>query len=77
MCIRDRTRSALSVPFTDISVEQAPEAEILSQRWEEGPKDGDRWHPEGASLRLRFTLPACAYATVMMREIMRSPLDHY
>ena len=71
------TRRALSVPFKDISVEQAPEAEILSQRWEEGPKDGDRWHPEGASLRLRFTLPAGAYATVMMREIMRSPLDHY
>ena len=71
------TRRALSVPFRDISVEQAPEAEILSQRWEEGPKDGDRWHPEGASLRLRFTLPAGAYATVMMREIMRSPLDHY
>ena len=71
------TRRALSVPFKDISVEQAPEAETLSQRWEEGPKDGDRWHPEGASLRLRFTLPAGAYATVMMREIMRSPLDHY
>ena len=71
------TRRALSVPFRDISVEQAPEADILSQRWEEGPKDGDRWHPEGASLRLRFTLPAGAYATVMMREIMRSPLDHY
>ena len=71
------TRRALSVPFKDISVEQAPEAEILSQRWEEGPNDGDRWHPEGASLRLRFTLPAGAYATVMMREIMRSPLDHY
>ena len=71
------TRRALSVPFRDISVEQAPEAETLSQRWEEGPKDGDRWHPEGASLRLRFTLPAGAYATVMMREIMRSPLDHY
>ena len=71
------TRRALSVPFKDISVEQAPEAEILSQRWDEGPKDGDRWHPEGASLRLRFTLPAGAYATVMMREIMRSPLDHY
>ena len=67
------TRRALSVPFKDISVEQAPEAEILSQRWEEGPKDGDRWHPEGASLRLRFTLPAGAYATVMMREIMRAP----
>jgi tRNA pseudouridine13 synthase len=71
------TRRALSVPFRDISVEQAPEANTLFQRWEEGPVDGDRWHPDGASLRLRFTLPAGAYATVMMREIMRSPLDHY
>ena len=71
------TRRALSVPFRDISVEQATEADSLSQRWEEGPKEGDRWHPDGASLRLSFTLPAGAYATVMMREIMRSPLDHY
>jgi len=71
------TRRALSVPFKDISVEQAPEADTTFQRWEDGPMEGDRWHPEGASLRLRFTLPAGAYATVMMREIMRSPLDHY
>jgi tRNA pseudouridine13 synthase len=71
------TRRALSVPFRDISVEQAPDANSLFQRWEEGPIEGDRWHPDGASLRLRFTLPAGAYATVMMREIMRSPLDHY
>jgi len=71
------TRRALSVPFRDISVEQAPDANSLFQRWEEGPIEGDRWHPEGASLRLRFTLPAGAYATVMMREIMRSPLDHF
>jgi tRNA(Glu) U13 pseudouridine synthase TruD len=71
------TRRALSVPFRDISVEQAPEANTPFQRWEDGPMEGDRWHPEGASLRLRFTLPAGVYATVMMREIMRSPLDHY
>lgn len=71
------TRRALSVPFRDISVEQATDANDLFQRWQDGPMDGDRWHPEGASLRLRFTLPAGTYATVMMREIMRSPLDHY
>ena len=71
------TRRALSVPFRDISVEQATDANDLFQRWQDGPLDGDRWHPEGASLRLRFTLPAGTYATVMMREIMRSPLDHY
>lgn len=71
------TRRAISVPFRDISVEQATDANDLFQRWQDGPQEGDRWHPEGASLRLRFTLPAGAYATVMMREIMRSPLDHY
>jgi len=71
------TRRALSVPFRDISVEQATDSTDLFQRWQDGPMEGDRWHPEGASLRLMFTLPAGAYATVMMREIMRSPLDHY
>ena len=71
------TRRAISVPFRDISVEQATDTNDLFQRWQDGPQEGDRWHPEGASLRLRFTLPAGAYATVMMREIMRSPLDHY
>ena len=71
------TRRALSVPFSNFSVEQATEAHSLSKRWEKGPIDGDRWHPEGACLRLRFTLPAGTYATVLMRELMRSPLDHY
>lgn len=72
------TRRALSVPFRDFIVEEAPESsESLSERWEEGPTEGDRWHPEGASLRLRFTLPAGTYATVLMRELMRSPLNHY
>jgi tRNA pseudouridine13 synthase len=71
------TRRALSVPFRDFSVEQAPESTSLSNRWEDGPVKGDRWHPDGACLRLRFTLPAGTYATVLMRELMRSPLDHY
>ena len=71
------TRRALSVPFRDFSVEQATESNSLSTRWEEGPTNGDRWHPDGACMRLRFTLPAGTYATVLMRELMRSPLDHY
>tara|TARA_B100000686_G_scaffold354132_1_gene462834 strand:- start:429 stop:1652 length:1224 start_codon:yes stop_codon:yes gene_type:complete len=71
------TRRALSVPFRNFSVEQAPESQSLSKRWEEGVIEGDRWHPEGACMRLRFTLPAGTYATVLMRELMRSPLDHY
>jgi|TARA_B100000959_G_scaffold256337_1_gene289424 tRNA pseudouridine13 synthase len=71
------TRRALSVPFRDLSVEEAPESEIQSKRWLGGPLEGERWHPEGACLRMRFTLPAGTYATVLMREFMRSPLDHY
>ncbi len=74
------TRRALSVPFIDFSVEEAsdiPDSSERSKRWEESPLSGDRWHPEGASLRLSFTLPPGTYATVLMREFMRSPLDHY
>jgi len=72
------TRRPLSVTFRDFSVEQATEvADSLSERWEEGPKQGDRWHPDGASLRVSFTLPPGTYATVLMRELMRSPLHQY
>ena len=72
------TRRALAVPFSDFSVEEAPPAPSdLSERWAEGPRKGERWHPEGASLRIRFVLPPGSYATVLMREFMRSPLDHY
>ena len=72
------TRRSLAVPFHDFSVEEAPPAPAdLSERWDAGPGEGDRWHPEGASLRMRFLLPPGSYATVMMREFMRSPLDHY
>ena len=71
------TRRPLSLTLTYFSVVKARESYSLSTRWEEGPTDGDRWHPDGACLRLRFTLPAGTYATVLMRELMRSPLDHY
>lgn len=74
------TRRPLCVPFSDFTVEEAtevsPSAEV-SKRWEEGASEGERWSPEGASLRLVFTLPPGTYATVLMREFMRSPLDHY
>ena len=73
------TRRPLSVPFDSFSVEEAQEIpeDQLSQRWRDGPSGTDRWHPEGASLRLRFSLPPGTYATVLMRELMKSPLDHY
>ena len=31
------------------------------------------WEPEG--LRLTFTLPAGSYATVLLAEVMKVPLD--
>ncbi|MBH33262.1 MAG: tRNA pseudouridine(13) synthase TruD [Euryarchaeota archaeon] len=73
------TRRPLSVPFNDFTVEEAPPVpdDDLSERWGRGPRDSDRWHPDGACLRLRFVLPPGGYATVLMREFMRSPLDHY
>ena len=73
------TRRPLSVPFDSFSVEEAQEMpeDQLSQRWRDGPSSTDRWHPEGACLRLSFSLPPGTYATVLMRELMKSPLNHY
>ena len=73
------TRRSLAVPFRSFSVEEAPELpdSSTSEKWERGPGDTDRWHSDGASLRLRFELPPGTYATVLMRELMKSPLDHY
>ena len=73
------TRRPLAVPFRSFSVEEAPELPegSVSERWDAGPSDGGLWHPDGASLRMRFELPPGTYATVLMRELMKSPLDHY
>jgi tRNA pseudouridine13 synthase len=73
------SRRAMTVGFTDFSVEEAGhiEAEHLGNRAIEGPREGERWHPEGCTLRLRFTLPSGTYATILMREFMRAPLTQY
>ena len=73
------SRRALTVQFSDFSVEEAGdvEAERLGQRFSEGPRDGEQWDPEGCSLRLRFSLPSGTYATILMREFMRAPLTQY
>ena len=73
------TRRPLSVMFRDFSIEEVPEIHesSISKRWEEGPKENDLWTPEGCSMRMKFILPPGTYATVLMRELMRSPLDHY
>jgi tRNA(Glu) U13 pseudouridine synthase TruD len=73
------TRRPLSVMFRDFSIEEVPEIpeSSVSRRWEEGPSDGDLWNYDGANMRVKFILPPGTYATVLMRELMRSPLDHY
>ena len=73
------SRRAMTVTFNDFSVEEAGdiEAERLSERFSEGPREEEMWHPEGCSLRLRFSLPSGTYATVLMREFMRAPLTQY
>ncbi len=73
------SRRPLTVQFSDFSVEEAGDVELerLSSRMVDGPRDGELWHQEGCSLRLRFTLPSGTYATVLMREFMRAPLTQY
>ena len=72
------TRRPLSVFFRNFSVSEAPEvSDLTSSRWVEGNKEGDRWNVDGACLKLKFSLPPGTYATVLMREFMKSPLDHY
>ena len=46
----------------------------VSQKWEAGPKAGDRWHPEGACIKFKFNLPPGTYATTLLREFTRAPL---
>ena len=60
MCIRDSPTTTL---------------DLLEGKWLEGPKDGQLWHPEGACIRFRFTLPSGSYATTLLREFMRVPLN--
>ena len=73
------SRRALTVSFSEFSVEEAGdvEADRLGNRFSEGPREGEVWHPDGCSLRLRFALPSGTYATILMREFMRAPLTQY
>jgi tRNA pseudouridine13 synthase len=70
------TRRGLVAQFDEFSVDTVPiaDARTMGKRWEEGPQDGDRWHPEGACLRFRFTLGSGSYATVLLREFIQGPL---
>jgi tRNA pseudouridine13 synthase len=46
----------------------------VSRRWEGGPNDVDRWHPDGACINFKFNLPPGTYATTLLREFTRAPL---
>ena len=72
------TRRGLVAEFKEFSVDTVPIAEgsTLGKRWEAGPGEGDRWHPEGACVRFRFTLGSGSYATVLLREFMKGPLSN-
>ncbi len=73
------SRRSLTVSFSEFSVEEASEIEPdrLGERFIQGPRENEEWHPEGCNLRLRFTLPSGTYATVLMREFMKAPLTQY
>ena len=72
------TRRALVTGFKEFTWETVPKAseDTLEGRWAEGATDGDRWHPEGACIKFRFTLSSGAYATTLLREFMMAPLNH-
>ena len=72
------TRRPLVAEFDDFSFESVTIAsqESLGETWINGPKEGDRWHPDGACIKFRFTLGSGTYATTLLREFMQSPINH-
>ena len=46
----------------------------MGEDWNKGPGEDELWHPDGACIRFRFTLPSGSYATTLLREFMRTPL---
>ena len=73
------SRRALTSNFMNLSIEICSKEveENNSMVWDKGPQKGDRWNPEGASIKFKFSLPPGSYASVLLREIMRSPINHY
>jgi len=70
------TRRPTIATFSDFQYEAVPSTtvDLLDGKWLDGPQDGELWHPEGACIRFRFTLPSGSYATTLLREFMRVPL---
>lgn len=71
------TRRPLVTTFSEFQYEPVPIAgeETMGDKWTEGVQNGDLWHPEGACIRFRFILPSGSYATTLLREFMRTPLQ--
>ncbi|MEC7097321.1 MAG: tRNA pseudouridine(13) synthase TruD, partial [Candidatus Thermoplasmatota archaeon] len=71
------TRRALVSNFQDMFIDTVPVAapETLGEKWNLGPNDNSRWHPDGACLRFRFSLSSGSYATTLLREFMQCPLN--
>ena len=70
------TRRPMVTNFSEFQYEPVPIAgeETMGDKWNAGVTDGELWHPDGACIRFRFTLPSGSYATTLLREFMRSPL---
>ena len=73
------SRRALTSNYSNFKMEICSKnvEENNSTTWDDGPNQGDRWHPDGASLKFKFSLPPGSYASILLREIMRSPINHY
>ena len=71
------TRRGLVSQFTEFTVDTVARADgsTMGKRWEQGPTEDTRWHPEGACVRFRFTLSSGSYATVLLREFMQAPVS--
>ncbi len=72
------TRRALVTTFEEFQYETVPIAEnaIEESNKSEKTKENQTWHEEGACIRFRFTLPPGSYATILLREFMKSPTNH-
>ena len=70
------TRRALVTSFEELHYEIVPiaDSDSLGDKWQSGPSENSRWHPEGACVRFRFNLPTGSYATTLLREFMQCPL---
>jgi len=72
------TRRALVTTFEEFQTETVPISELVLEESTRAQKviQPQMWHPEGACVRFRFTLPPGSYATILMREFMKTPTNH-